>query len=318
MEKLMLLVSRICSRVPARCFAAAAALCLLTSSARADEDAITLAPNNPDVVAVVQVADILQGPAFKKIAAQFPDLAGKLDEPLGKKTKLTVRDIESVVVTADTAKQDFVVVFNLARECGLDDVIDDEHRTNPEEIGDYTLYVLAEDNALCLVDESTIAMGPAKSMRAILERDDDAEISDELEAAIASADDEQPIYIVAALGSLAQRATGAIPQHIPLTPETIGKLKIATITANAGETAITVGASLNCTDSATAEQIKTLLDAVLHAALQPEANTPAEARQTLSTLNSSVDGELFTISFDVGFDVILAQVKSQLTAAPTP
>ncbi|HWB09036.1 MAG TPA: hypothetical protein VG826_07425 [Pirellulales bacterium] len=315
----MLLVSRICSRVPARFFAAAA-LCLLTvpASVRADEDSITLAPNNPDVVAVVQVADVLESPAFKKIAGEFPDLI-KLDEPLGKKTKLTPRDIDSVVVTADTAKQDFVVVFNLDREFCLEDVINEDDRAKAEEIGDYTLYILTEDNALCLVDESTIAMGPAKTLRAVLARDDDAEISKELEAAIAGASDEQPIYIVATLGALAQRATGTIPQNIPVTPETIGKLKMATITADAGENAITISASLDCTDGATAEQLKSLLDALLQAALQPEANTPAECRQALGSVNSSVEGEIFAITFDVDFDLILAQIKSQLAgAAQTP
>ncbi len=315
----MLLVSRICGRVPARFFAAAA-LCLLTvpASVRADDDSITLAPNNPDVVAVIQVADILESPAFKKIAGEFPDLI-KLDEPLGKKTKLTPRDIDSVVVTGDTAKQDFVVVFNLSREFSLEDVIDEEHRTNAETIGDYTLYVLAEDNAMCLVDESTIAMGPARTMRAVLERDDDAEIAAELEAAIDSVDDEQPIFVVATLGSLAQRATGTISQSIPVSPETIGKLKLATVTANLREGAITISASLNCTDNETAVQLKTLLDVLLKATLQPEATTSAEARQTLETVNSSVDGEILAINFDLGFDLIRPYVKLQAAgAAPTP
>jgi hypothetical protein len=311
MEKPMLSSSRIC--LVARCLAATTALCLLTLSAGAEEDAISLAPNNPDIVAVIQVAETLDSPSFQRIASQFPDLI-KLDEPLGKKTRLTPRDIESVVVTADTARQDFVVVFNLAREFGLDDVIDEEQRAKAEEIGDYTLYVLAEDNALCLVDEATIAMGPARSMRAILQRDDDAEISDELIAACNKIDEEQPIYVVATLGALAQRAADATAQAIPLTPETLGKLKIATITADTGENAIGIRANLSCTDPATAEQVKSLLDAVLHAARQADANTPAEIRQTLGTVETSIDHDNLTIRFDIGLDLIVGQIKSQLAA----
>jgi hypothetical protein len=317
----MLSLSRILSRVPARCLTTVAAVSLLTASARADEEVIALAPDNPDVVAVVQVAEILGSPTFDRIAGEFPGVI-KLDEPLSEKTKLTPRDIESVVVTADTANQDFIVVFNLGREFGLDDVIDEEHRADAEEIGDYTLYVLAEDNAICLVDESTIAMGPAKTLRAVLKRDGEAEISDELLAACNDIDEEQPIFVAATLGALTQRAADAIPQGIPLTPETLGKLKIATVTANASDNAVSISANLNCTDEATAGQFKSLLDTVLQGALQQSANTPAEARQTLSTVNASVEGEYFTITFDVGLDLILAQIKSQIgagaAAAPTP
>ncbi|HVX10834.1 MAG TPA: hypothetical protein VHC22_06610 [Pirellulales bacterium] len=319
----MLFQSRIYSGGPARRFAAAAALCLLTAagSARAEDGPIALAPNNPDVVAVVQVADILASPAFQKITADFPEIGKKLDEPLGEKTKLTPRDIESIVVTADTAQRDFVVVINLTGEVGVEDIVEEKDRDNTETIGDYTLYI-AEDKALCLVDESTLAIAPPATLRAVLQRDDDAELSAEFAAGWKNVDDDQQVYVFATLGALIPLAADAIPPGMGLTADTLAKLTTATFSANAGENQITISTDLNCTDKETATQFKTLLDTVLQGLQQPNAQIPAEAKQALTSVQSSVSEEFLTIGFDLGLDLILGQIKSQLatgaSATPTP
>jgi hypothetical protein len=138
------------------------------------------------------------------------------------------------------------------------------------------------------------------------------EISDELSAAWENVDDENHFYVVATLDSLASQAAGAIPPGVPLTPDTLGKLTAATVTANLDKKQISVSATLNCTDNTTATQLKSLFDVVVMGTLQQGANTPDEAKQVLRTVKASVEDESFEISFDVGLDIIVKQIKAQV------
>ncbi len=314
----MFALSRIWSSSRALCGAAVLGLSMTSAAVLAGDDQIDLVPNNADVVAEVKVADILESPAFEKITAQFPDLGQKLDEPFGKDTKLTPRDIDSVFVAADTSSQSFVVVITLNDEVKLEDVLSADQRANAETIGDYTLNIVEADKALCLIDEYTIAAGPADTLRAVLKRNGDAKISEQLTTTWDAVGEDQQLYVVATLDSLVQQAAGALPPGLPLSPETLGKLKAISLSANAGEGNIAISADLNCSDNTTADQIRSLLNVVVQSALQPGSNTPAEARETIRSIKSSIDGEFVTIELSIGLDVILGQIKSQLGAIATP
>lgn len=300
-------------------FLAVATLSLLAAprfAAADDEEPIYLSPDNPDVVALIKVGEILKSPAFKKAQAAFPELTAKLDEPMGKKTKLTPRDLDTVYVFADTGKKDFVVVISLKKVVDEDEFMLDEN-AKMETIGDYELYIPDEDRAMSLVDDKVIAMGPAKTMRAVLKRDDDAEISDELETAWEDVDDEQHVYAVATLGNLMKLAGAALPPGFPISPDALQKLESATVTADAGEQ-VKINTEVNCGEAALAQQLKALIDVVIQSQAQ---SAPPGVKEALGSVKSGVDEEYLTVSADVGVDLILNLVKAQMgapAAAPAP
>jgi hypothetical protein len=295
------------------CIAAVVGFSLLATAARGeDEVGLALAPDNADVLAVVEVGKIIESPAFKQLESQLPDLAKKLDEPLGNDTKLTPRSIESIFVAANSASQEFVVVISLTEEMEVKDLLSADKRGQATKIGDYTLYAVENDQVICFVDETTIAIAPKKTLTAVLKRDDEAEISDELNEAWENVDADQHIYVVATLDKLAKQGAAALPEGFPIKPEVLGKLKAAAFTATASKKHFALSTTLNCTDTKTANQLKGLLDVVIMGAMQPDANTPPEFKQVLKGLKSEADEDSLTINVNVAYDLLLEQFKGQL------
>jgi 2-succinyl-5-enolpyruvyl-6-hydroxy-3-cyclohexene-1-carboxylate synthase len=297
--------------------ALAAVLSLFAAGFVHAEDVPTeLMPEGTDIVAVIQVGKILKSPAFAKAKAKFPDVEAKLDEPMGKKTKFTPRQIESAFVAGNSETKQFVAVFTMT-----DDVEEAELKGDDEPavetIGDYELYVAKDGNARCLVDDKVIAMGPTDTLRAVLKRGEEPEISEELEAAWEDVDDTKPLYVVATLEALMKKAGAGLPPGFPLTPDTLSKLEAAILTADPGEE---LGLNLDvwCGDAATAQQIKGIFDAVV-AAQAANAQTPPPIAAALGTLKTSVDEDALTIEAKVGVDLILGLTANLgAGAAPPP
>lgn len=293
-------------------FSAIAALCLLAApqfAAAADDEPIYLSPDNPDVVALIKVGDILKSPGFKQAVADSPDLAAKLDEPLGKKTKLTPRDLKTIYVFGDTAKKEFVVVITLTKDIDAEELTKGEE-AKVEKIGDYELYVKADkDEAICLADDKVIAFGPAATLRKVLKRDDDAEISDQLEAVWEDVDDTQHVYVVATLGNLMKMAGAGLPQGFPVTPDQLQKLTTASATAEAHKGGVKIGAEINCSEAALAAQLKALTDAVLQ---QQAAAAPPPVQAVLGSVKTETDKEYLTVTLNVDVGLIMSQVQAQL------
>jgi hypothetical protein len=294
-----------------------AAVCLFTAGfVRAEDEPTELMPDNADVVAKIEFAKILSSPAFKKVKEEFPQADAKLDEPMGKKTKLTPRQIKSVFVAANTAKREFAVVMTMTTKVTEEDVRTDEVVTE-EKVGDYTIYVNeAEKASFCLIDDNTVLMAPAETLRTILKRDDDAEISDELDAAWEDVDDSKPVYVVSTLGSLMKEAGASLPPGFPLPPTTLEKVETATLTADAGED-LAIAIAVGCADEATAQQIKAILDAVVQ---QQAANpaAPPGVGEALGGFKTALEDSTINITLKVGVDLILSQVKAQLGGAAAP
>jgi hypothetical protein len=299
----------------------ASAVCalLVSSFARAEDDAdsnLTLAPDNSDVLAVVEFADIIKSPAFQQIAKQFPTIAKQLDQPLNKETKLTPRKIDSVFVAANTTSQDFVVVINLNDEIEIDDLLSETQQAKETKIGDYSLFALEQDQTLCLVDESTIAVGPKKTLTAVLKRGGEAKLAEVLTSAWENIDENQQISIVAKLDKVVKQNSSAIPAGLPITPEMLAKLQTLTFNATTDAKQLTLSANLDCTDAETANQLKGLLDIILKGA-QQDSNTPAEIKQALRGLKSSTDEEILAIDYSTDINLLIEQFKAQINEALT-
>lgn len=294
------------------CIAVGLSLVMFAFAVRGeDEVGLALAPDNADVLAVVEVGKIIDSSAFKHLESQFPDIAKKLDEPLGPHTKLTPRQIESVFVAVNTSKEEFVVVLSLTDEIEAKDLVAPEKLAKATKVGGYRL-IPAEDNmVVCLIDESTIAVAAHKTLTAILKRDDEAEVSDELAEAWDNINADQHVNVVATLDKLAKLGAASIPEGFPITPEVLAKLKTATFSATAQKKAFALHTTLNCTDTKTANQLKGLLDIVILGA-QQDKSTPDELKQVLKALKSEANEDSLTINVKIGFDLLLEQFKGQL------
>jgi len=110
-----------------------------------------------------------------------------------------------------------------------------------------------------------------------------------------------------------------LPPGFPLTADTLAKLEAGILTADPGEE---LGLNLDvlCADAATAQQVKTVFDAVV-AAQAANAQTPPPIQAALGSLKTSVDEETLTIEAKVGVDLILGLATARLGiggAAPQP
>jgi hypothetical protein len=283
-----------------------------------DEPPTELMPDGSDLVAVIQVGKILKSPALAKLQADVPAVKVKLDEPMGKNTKLTPRHIESVFIAANLEKKDFVLVFTMTEALKESD-FDNEEGGKFETIGDYELFVEPGGRSRCQIDDRIVARGPAESLRAILKRNDDPKNTDELDVAWEEVDDTKPAYVVATLDTLAKQAAAGLPPGFPITPDLFGKLKTGMITADAAEE-VALSLSIQCADAAAAEQLKGAVDTILQVSAA-DPGTPPPVQAAVKAFKASQEDETVTVSGKVGVDLILGMVMSKLappTGAPQP
>lgn len=297
-------------------FAVAAVVGLAPFSLQAEDDITYLSPDNPDVVAVVQVADFLASPAFQELLKQLPDVKQKLAEPLGKKTKLTPLDIKSVYIAGNTSgeKEVSVVVTTTKNMEVTDLLVGDDAKA--EMIGDYELYV-HDDSGISQIDKNQFVMGPPETVRKILKRDDDPTRSKLLEAAWEEVDEEEQLYVVTELGALMKKAGAALPPGFPLTPDTLAKLNTAMVHANADEK-VSVAVDVTCADAATATQIKALADLLIGTQVN-NPNSPPPVQELLKALKSSVDGETISVKMELTAEATMGLVQMLVPrGAPAP
>jgi|GEM_PF-3188072 len=302
----------------ARLTALAVVLSLLTAGfARAEDEPIELMVNDADVVASIQVGKFLKSAAFKKLQTENPDIAAGLDKPMGKKTKLTPRQIESVFVSGNTAKQQFVAVLTMTTKIDEEDLKgDDGAEGTIEKVGDYEIHVDKDGKAHTLIDDNTVAMGPLETLKAVLKRDDDAEVSEDLDAAWEDVDDTKHVYVIATLGALMKQAAAGLPPNFPLAPGTLQKLEVATLTANAGDD-LAIDLAVDCADEATAQQVKSLIDVIVNAQAG-NPNAPPGVQAAAGSLKTSIEETTLNISAKVGFDLIMMSIKQQMGAGAAP
>ena len=278
----------------------------------AADEPLELVPDGADVVAVVQVGAIFASPAFEKATAEFPDLKKDVAKPLGEHTKLKFNQIEKMFVAGNTESMDFVLVMTMKKPVKASDVATDDD-VAVEEIGDYELFVPKEDKGFVLIDENVVAIGPAKSLRAVLKRDAEAELDEDLEAAWNEVEEDSDLYVVAKLDGLMKKAAGGLPPGFPLQAEQLAKLHTAALLVDA-ETKLPAWLDVECEDAATAQQMKQVIDAISKAMVDQGQVPPAVAK-ILSTMKTSVEENYLSLEAELGIDMILGLVKQQQAAA---
>jgi len=216
----------------------------------------------------------------------------------------------------DLAARKFVAVITTSKKINVEELTEGEN-VKPEEIGDYELYVKeGDDKAVTLVDDYTMAVGPVATMRKVLKRDDDAELSEEFEAAWEDVDNTQHVYVVATLGNLMKMAGAALPPGFPVTPDQLQKLTSASATAEAAKHGVKIGAEINCSEAALAAQLKALADAIIQ---QQAAAAPPPVQAVLGTVKTKADEEYLAISLDLDVNLLVSLAPSQaVPSAPKP
>jgi hypothetical protein len=134
--------------------------------------------------------------------------------------------------------------------------------TEDETIGRYTLKKIEHDVAFCIIDSSTVLVGPVHILKPVLRRDKKPDIPAGLQAAIAEADFSQPIAVAFNLANLGgeerkqfNRDMREIDREVP---DLTNRLTGAAGTIRFGST-IELSGTLLCKNSGDAAEAKELL-----------------------------------------------------------
>jgi hypothetical protein len=234
------------------------------------------------------VATLMTGSGFDAVRAKLPENGAALDKPLNPKAKLTLGDLESVLVAVDATGEHYVLIVTL-REDSNEESFQVGANDKAESVGDYDLYLIGGDRAACLVDGRTLLIGPTATVRTIMGRPGDAKISDELAAAWTAAG-EKPAYGAALGTTVGKRIASLVPAALPV-GDVFAKLESVTVSFDVADP-VAVTATVGCTDASAAIQLKGLVDA-----LSPLAMTAAAGDRPalLQAAKTSVAGSTLTV-----------------------
>jgi hypothetical protein len=246
-----------------------------------------LLPDGTAAAAFFPVADILAAPGFQAVRAKLADRGAQLDKPLNPKAKLTLADLESVLVAADGTGKNYVMIVTL-REDSNEENFNVDTNDKSETVGDYDLYEIGGERAACLVDGRTLLLGPTDTVRTIMRRPGDAEISAELASAWSDAG-QKPAF-GAALGTMIGKQAGAmLPAALPV-GDVFAKIENVTATFDVADP-LAVNVTIRCADASAAMQLKGLADAFSALAMTQAAGD----KVLVQTAQTSVAGSTLSV-----------------------
>src|SRR5262249_50987477 len=223
-------------------------------------------PDNANVMAVVRMDQLITSEGFKKLRKEIPELDKEFDSGFRKEFGFDVTNVERLMRAAAVKNDPPVGVFHLKKGVEAKDVLKarEERRGKykEEKVGAATLYVPEQegDEAFTLPHDKTILFGPAKTLRAVLQRNKKAVVSDALTAALKEAD---PAATVSVVMNVKAALEADMPPPIPGVD--FDKIKAgatgAALTVKVG-TDVTLRAAAVCKDEKAAGEVKTQAEAL--------------------------------------------------------
>jgi hypothetical protein len=280
----------------------------LPASGAADAQVLpaSLIPDDTAIAAYFPVSNLMTGPGFDAVRANLPQNGAALDQPLNPNAKLTLADLESVLVAADASGKNYVLIVTLREDSNEDQFkigVDDKSET----VGDYNLYDIGGDRSACLVDGRTLLIGPPETVRTIMGRPNDAEIAAPLAEAWTAAG-RQPAYAVASGGMIGKQAASLVPAAFPAA-DVFAKMQTVTATLKMADP-VAVTATIRCADASAAAQLKGLVDVFSVIATTAPAGDP---KALVQSATATVAGSTLTVraTLDVAgtFRVLDAALK---------
>jgi hypothetical protein len=287
-------------------------------------------PADSNIVVVVQMDKLLTSDSFKKLRKAVPDIDRNMEKGFREEFGFELSTVERMTVGGTFRKDEPMFVIRTRTALKAADIVkarSDATRGNTEfkeeKVGTRTLHVASKDfeMSFCLLDDMTVVVGPAKTVKPLLADARKAGLGEALQAAAKAADMNATVVVLADFKSITAG-------HNPGPPfDAIHKAIEGTtgtaLTVKVGPD-VTVRAAAVCKDAAAAEAVKKAADAglMLVQGFLKDAGpkVPKELLDVPGQVKTSVKGNLAEATVTVKDDVAIALVKVMfgISEAPAP
>jgi hypothetical protein len=269
-------------------------------------------PDNAQVVAHINMKAFL--PYIEDLKQSNPQVQRELDK-LVRESRMTPEEIVSVsigvgqisagapAVVGVIQKNSSVTDANMGKAAGA----------RSEQVGEYTIYYSANNEALCKVDDYTVIGGEPGAIKAVLARQSAPKFSPALQNAIDEANFSADVAVAASLQGLPATRATPMPGFDP------SKFDGVAISAYLGSS-ISLSGSLLCADSDTASDLKTKADEAMKAAGpmvgMMSAQNPA-FQDAFDSISIGRSGSRLTFSVTIP-ESLIEQAKQQASGFGPP
>jgi hypothetical protein len=269
-------------------------------------------PDDAQVVAHINMQAFL--PYIDDFKQTNPQVQKELDK-LARESRMTPEEIKSVSIgMARISGGTQSVVGVIQKTSAVTDAnIGKAPGARSEQVGEYTIYYSANNEALCKVDDYTVIGGEPATLKAVLSRTGEARLSPALQRAIDEANFSADVAVAASLQGL----PAAGPMPMPGLDPT--KFESAAISAYLGSS-VRLSAALICADSDTASDLKTKADLAMKQA-EPmigmmSAQNPA-LQEAWDSISIGRSGAKLTLSVTIP-ESLIEQAKQQAAGIGPP
>jgi hypothetical protein len=278
---------------------------MMLSSHGANADDFFYVPDNADLVLAGDVKGIVSS---KVVNTAMPDAIAMMKAQMKGQTNWTAEDFGRFAGGARLQGLKWAGVMRMNRRVTDADL--NEPGSTAETVGQYR-FVIHRGTAACRLDAYTVAMGEPSELRAVLERNVPAKLSDEMQAALKEVDLTKNFVGAVSLKNLAAAAaSGSLPGlTVPTIPGKSDSIRTAALQADFGND-LAVKVSLICKDATSAEQLKATVDGFLAVAKFNAGKAPPAAMKMLNGLTVSASAETLRASVTLDADTMLELAKA--------
>jgi hypothetical protein len=276
-------------------------------------------PDKCQMIAVVNVEDILDSDAYKQIKKDSPELDKMMtdDKQLGLKASDVVRITAGGSFDGDG---EGVVIIKTKSAIKASDIESKRSPVKYEQVkeGDYTIYAPAKGSfgeAFCVVDDKTLITGKKETLQKVLKRDKKPEFSDSLKSAMSQVRFTKSVAVAMDVKPLQSK----VPKGQPGGPdfsEIAGKTDGIGIQIDIGSD-IDINAVILCKDDKSAEDARKAIDGILTIGKNVKG-LDKDAKDIIEGVKVTSSGSKCTISLKVTADKINKAKKSQKMPFPFP
>jgi hypothetical protein len=279
------------------------------------------APDNANVLMVLRMDQLIASDGFKKLRKEIPELDKEFDSGFRKEFGFDTTNVEQMMRAAAVKNDPPLGAFHLKKGVDVKDVLKAREglrgKHKEEKVGAVTLYVPERDadDAFCLPNDRTLLFGPAKTLKAVLERNKKAAVSDAVTAALKEADPAATLTVVMDVKAVFESDP---PPEIPGVD--FDKIKAgatgAALTVKVG-TDVALRAAAVCKDAKAAEEVKTQAEALQKAGMEmmkkaPPGAVPKDVLELPGKIKFATKGNLAEATLTVPADTAIAFLKAML------
>jgi hypothetical protein len=258
-------------------------------------DAIRYMPADAQLIASVDVGELLGSGLYEQFANESPQVAGFREEMMNV-TGLKPEDVRRLLVGAGPDNMIGVAELNTAMDVAAFVEKQAGRGAREEKVGEATIHVSGRD-AFHFPDNRTFVFGKAPQLRQALDPQRTAGLSPKIAEMVGDLDFGRTIavaFVVAPGGGLAA--------DVPMAAGIADQVQAGVFHADVGSD-LRLDATLYCKDGETATNMKEMVDGLL-AAVKQRPDVPDEIRELTDSLSISVSGSRIRARVTVSKELI--------------